>query len=251
MEPIAVRDLTDTDNPFYGQYAEWDLWIIAHEFSILQSQGVTNIWDQPGQMYGLSVTGEGYLIPYVENTRRYFDSLRNGDLETLDDCQHSINAYGVMPPELEERMHAQVMRLSAESFPEVPEWLPGLNPDQAMIHPDGRVVVSIGQRYRLYSPEGTELAQTELGEPWLSLVVPDWDGLSSKLDKFDYTFEMYCYIACLDDNFDITTLYDMDGSKVPGAEPYPDRDYTHYAWMEGEDLAEIRRYQQQEFGTAG
>lgn len=266
-----MRELNDPENPYLEHYDDWDVWIYMHETSVLEAQGVENIWlDYPGwDTFYQRVDENGFVVPQLEGTRRWLEQLRGIDTdEEAASCTHSIQARGAMPWEMQRQMEQQEILLSAKYMPAIPEWLVDGPPQWAMLLPDGDVVTygQVGQGdilrqnmtgeelacYR-YSADGDLLSWTEPGQEWWQLYF-DFDAVLEQygVDNI-YWYEDNGFVVISDpESWETTAVFDYDGTRLPNDHPLrdPERDGTRFLKIEGSDLMELYAVQQSAEGRS-
>ncbi|MEZ5337366.1 MAG: hypothetical protein R3F46_03800 [bacterium] len=136
--PLAIVALNDPANPYRGQYADWDAWIIANlDPHSSQMPGAT-VRQGEAALF-VNIDEHGCLIPYELHARRERTGMQRG-IVSAGYGSTRLLAQGPISDELQARLSAMLAGISAEGYPEIPDWLMQEPPEAAMFMPNGDVL---------------------------------------------------------------------------------------------------------------
>ncbi len=236
-----MRDLDDPQNPYLGQYSEWDYWCLANA-NPMNSEDWSE-WSDGNvpatrRMVSYGVDKDGFPVPLLTQRQQQMERLHDASLAPENACVVSFMVYGDIPPELDERMLAAEMQLKARYAPGIPQWLAQEPPLWALVLPTGEVVTAgelgAGRDFDMnytrklkadlppyscyrYSAAGELMAQTKPGEQWYTLF---WPESATVLGQYNPDDTIYWiengYVVVRDyRNWTVAALYDFDGSPLP------------------------------------
>jgi len=234
-----VRDLNDPDNPYRGQYEEWDIWTYEHV------RGTTNTdvsnWyrgESPDDycMLTIRVDTEGNVVPLRLSTADDLAIMHDPNYSPETDCRFSLRGGGVINPRLLDKLDEMLIGLRMPYAPAVPEWLAKAPPERVMFMPDGDLVCigepdpdrRISHRpntvpaeatptvTRRYDREGKLLAETAPGDPWFTVYFTGFADILAEMQAGNYSYWEYGgYIVFNDSQTrSIAAIYDYDGTEI-------------------------------------
>ena len=258
---ISILPLYAPGNPYKAQYREWDVWIMQHmrQRPAPREPGAEKLDNYV--LLGVSITGEGYLVPMLEMVRLREEARRRGD-EFLVDGFETAYAEGVMEPELRAASRAARYDVRAKYFPRVPDWLPQNPPDYAMLYPNGDVITRQllevdasakdghdsgccgggPKSYVRYDAQGQAVASCKTIPFYLyydEVVEGRIQGVQkSRADGITY------FTATNEPNSEILSVWDWDGTRLPGTALPPYRGGRYFTSLNRDAIIGIYEAQQ-------
>ena len=199
--PFVVRDPLSEDNPYRGDYGEWDLWCYKHAHNdnapeVKQYQDTD--WPEEWEYLETSIDKDGWMLPVLQSalTLTYLNHGRHDLAESSLSRSGQIYGAAEMEPVLKERMIEAFATARAPFLLPVPQWLADAPPIAVMHLPDGRFVClgepgsgtgndsfrfpSIDRRsddhaWSVYSADGDLEATGKPGEYWWQLFITDFE----------------------------------------------------------------------------
>ena len=283
---VAIKDqpasgfkpLDDKNNPYRGEYEEWDRWLVRNCQSVHRGYRSPQAGSsaQQGQMvFTTMIDAAGYVIPALESRRRFEEAQKNRTEKSFDrDCQY-ITGSGPAEQDLRYRYLSRLDEVCAPYYRRIPGWLGSNPPSAAILLPNGEVVTQgplgsgkIGgsssathasnplppnaagaagpgagtgddQDWFRYSAEGKQLGSTDKPEWWFLY----YDAQARGLPPGTMSFRRDGYAIFKDpESGTITSVYDYDGTRLDAIEP-PLRDLHQFARLRGYRLRQLYQAQ--------
>jgi hypothetical protein len=227
-----VRDISDPENPFAGQYAEWDRWYFEHALRPSQRKvfNWTTAQKEPGfVMESIEVDENGFVLPRLETERRGMAQL--ADLAAYlnrPSCVHAFTCAGSMPAEMKAALEQSRVALWASALPSIPRWLAD-GSALAIVLPDGRAITTGPSDdpaysgggtlvYRLHDKDGAVVGEAAPGLSWQDLFSPGYtERVLVGASKAGCRGALVNgYVVWLDARSnEVKAMYDYDGSEMP------------------------------------
>ncbi len=253
VEAVEVKDLDDPQNPYIGQYREWDLWVFANMVSMPKAWKLGEYPEEWGTL-SAEIDENGYFIPMLESIRRREQAISDG---TIGDYNRSVfKAYGdgEISRDMESAYFTEAERIRAQFVPSIPSWLAQNPPAGAMLFPNGDVITSgkLGSTdndrcsggqvtwYR-YSNNGELTGQSKVA--WWDIYYTEKYGSKNWPDG-DFENRMDGYIFFKDRvTGQILSAWDYDGTKLELEVPPPFRDPHPFMFYNAGYLSKFHDYQ--------
>lgn len=236
-----MRDFADPANPYLGQYNEWDYWCLANANAMTNEDWTA--WTEGSvpetrRMLSYGVDKDGFPVPLLAQRQQQMEQQHDAAQQPESSCVVSFIVYGDIPPALDLRMLQAEMQLKAQYAPPIPQWLAQQPPLWALILPTGEVVTAgelgTGRDFDMnytrqlkedlapyscyrYSPDGRLLGQTQPDEQWYTMFWPEATATLSQYNPDDtiYWIENGYVIVRDYRNWNVTALFDYDGTPLP------------------------------------
>lgn len=266
-----MRDIGDKDNPYAGQYAEWDYWAYANGRDLAaadwqEMEGGTGTSNR--ELVSVGVDKDGFPVPLLKQEEEQYALMANPKGGQARTCVLSFTAYAEMPPELHERYEAMRYGLRAQHLPPIPRWLAQKPPMWALILPSGEVITSgepgAGnvdesrsrdwyasaqmQGYSRYSAQGELLGKLEPGHDWYEFYFANCKDVLAEYEKRGaYCWQQSGYVVVQDNN-DYRTLavFDYDGTPLPSETEVWGRDMNLWGGLYGPEIMPLYKAQQEQ-----
>lgn len=255
--PFSALSMKESSaNPYSGQYAPWDKWILEHQRGVFRGAKATAMMQGPTGTEVLMVSGvteDGFLMPYMEYERRM--ELRVVDKFDTDgpDEDLLVVSIGDMPQELQDATHLAADEVRSAFYREIPRWLVDLQPERSVLLPNGEIAARIAPSklgfsaddpnlkplnmsadkpgsgdktdsgWARYAADGQLLGYTRHSHWWYLYFDIEVDSLPAGELKIQP--DGYAVIRSENDR-SIIAIYDFDGTRLD-AFPEANRD-THY-----------------------
>lgn len=264
-----MRDLSDRESPYRGQYEEWDVWCFEHARD-LDSEAVMAYYrgeaPEGWELLFNRVDVEGFVVPQRLSWRQQLERQHDPNYTPEVNCVFTLRGGGTPDAVMIQELNRMKAVLRAGFVPPIPAWLADAPPKWALLMPDGEVVAwgPLGQggnyalpshlqepwspeeAYYRYSADGTLLGQTRAGARWYELYFTGYEQLAAEIEDNGWVrWECNGYLMLSDPQTRrLLAVYDYTGEELPlGTDVYGGR-RARYHWFVGADIPLIYEAQQ-------
>jgi hypothetical protein len=192
-EGVLLRGIDDPENPYRGQYAAWDLWLLENvgrqdpkmneyfnaqyqrleqlkakkegrepDPAIMEERGYPHDPANPWQQFTVSVDAEGFPLPRMVEVRRNREWQRELHPEApyiLPPQEFSLQAGGAIPADMATAMKQAEYAAVQDLYPPIPQWLIEQPVEMAYFTPVGDIVTRGPLGW--YTAEAQQLSHAE------------------------------------------------------------------------------------------
>jgi hypothetical protein len=259
---VSIRPLDDPANPYRDKYGPGDAWIYEHAGAPAWDGAMAD-WPADWHTLEAFVDSQGWLIPTSVVRRNREEVL----VDRSRDCRNTYAveylANGVMPRELFEAHKCSQFSVWADYYMPVPQWLAVGPPRGAMLYTNGDVItvgllgsgeilVPRGEKGEgccggssdwplcRYDRNGNLICTTNY--TWLNLYMDNLESGDRPEGHMRQTDQWYFIFR--DDTGVILSVYDYDGTKLPGTDEPPSRDVHPFVLLNPDQIQHLYEAQQ-------